>query len=434
MKRAKYEHGRVMHAGVPVCVDTRVMARRGFTLLELMLAVLVGSMVVVLAIALLTSIERSNSMISARTEQTADMQTVRLVMNRAFNSILAAQPLQNQNRGPAVAQATAEGEAAPPPVPERMQAPRVVLELDSNTAGVMERRDADGSVVTQAPQRLEIVLLDSPVPSASNVDPFVLARVAKREARRQKSVSEPADAAGDEAVGTDPAATDEPAATGGATGEAAAEENAVEDGDLGVRAIRGVFELLPQQLTVAQREQLRESVRQKPIYELWWRPVASPKTAREWTAMSRGERVVETARLGKPMKLASGLTFARWRMFDDRAKRTEYEATQYNQLPAYAEFEAETTAGIRHQWLFEIGWAIGPETSAERDANKVNRPVPGADAAGAQGGTPGGAEGGAQSGKGQGGEVGTGRGQTGTGGKGESGKNSGKTSGKGGGK
>lgn len=351
--------------------------RGGFTLLEMVLAVMVGSMVVALSIALLTSIERGSSMMGARTAQTADMQTARLVINRALNSILAAPPVQNQGRAPAVARA--EGE--PAPEPERSSAPRVMLDIDPLVTGVMERRELDGTVVVQQPQRLEIVLLDSPVPSASNVDPFALARVAKREATKKKrqsesdaaASSEPGADEGDVAKAADEDATDDAADDGttdeDATGEDG-ERQSVEDGDLGARAVRGVFELRPQLLTAAQRERLRESVRSKPVYELWWRPVASPTSVAEWTAMSRGERLVETARLGRPYRLAGDITFARWRMFDDREKRTRFEATQYNQLPAYAEFEVETTAGLRHQWLFEIGWAIGPETTAEREASR----------------------------------------------------------------
>jgi hypothetical protein len=352
--------------------------RRAFTLLEMVLAVMVGSMVVVLSIALLTSIERGSSMMGARTEQTAEMQTARLVLNRALNSILAAPPVQNQGRAPAVARA--EGEA-PAPV-ERSTAPRVLLDVDPQATGVMERRDPDGTVVVQQPQRLEIVLLDSPVPSSSNVDPFALARVAKREANKKKRQSE-SDAAANTETGRgdgeltnpdDPTADEdtEDAAADETDPDAAGEGQSVEDGDLGVRAVRGVFELREQLLTAAQRERLRESARDKAVYELWWRPVASPTSVAEWTAMSRGERIVEAARLGRPVRLAGDITFARWRMFDDREKRTQYEATQYNQLPAYAEFEVETTAGLRHQWLFEIGWAIGPETTAEREASRSN--------------------------------------------------------------
>lgn len=364
---------------------TTTRGRRGFTLLEMVLAVMVGSMVVVLSIGLLTSIERGNGMMSARTEQTSEMQTTRMVMNRAFNSILASQPPQNQGRAPAVATATAEGAEPVAAAPTRSQAPRVMLDQDARVGGVMERREPDGTIVQQVPQRLEIVLLDSPVPSASNVDPFALARVAKREASRKKARELGTDRAngGEGADGVlgviddiasptteDPATDTEGNATEDGEAGEDGEGQAVEDGDLGVRAVRGVFELVPQSLTVAQRGQLRESVRTKPIYELWWRPLASPQTVDEWLAMSRGEQMLETARLGKPYKLASNLTFARWRMFDDREKRTRYEATVYNQLPAYAEFEVETTAGLRHQWLFEIGWAIGPETSAEREASR----------------------------------------------------------------
>lgn len=347
-----------------VIVGGNARGRRGFSLLEMVLAVMVGSMVVMLSIALLTSIERGSGMMGARTEQTAEMQTVRLVMNRALNSILAAPPVQNQGRAPAVARA--EGE--PAPAPERTQAPRVMLDFDPQVTGVMERRDADGSVVVQQPQRLEIVLLDSPVPSAMDVDPFALARVAKREAARRERGND-GNAEGEQEGAGDETSREEDVTAAGETA-AGEEEQSVEDGDLGVRAVRGVFELRQQLLTAAQRERLRESVRNKPIYELWWRPLASPTSAAEWAAMSRGERMVETVRLGRPVRLAGDITFARWRMFDDREKRTQYEATQYNQLPAYAEFEVETTAGLRHQWLFEIGGAIGPETTAEREASR----------------------------------------------------------------
>jgi prepilin-type N-terminal cleavage/methylation domain-containing protein len=113
--------------GLPLWKQTR----RGFSLLEMSLAVVVGSMVVMLAIALLNSIERGNAMMSLRTQQTVDMQTTRLVLNRTFSTILAAQAMQQTGRAPVVAQAVPEG--TPPAAvepPARQSAPRVLLTLD----------------------------------------------------------------------------------------------------------------------------------------------------------------------------------------------------------------------------------------------------------------------------------------------------------------
>jgi hypothetical protein len=36
-------------------------------------------------------------------------------------------------------------------------------------------------------------------------------------------------------------------------------------------------------------------------------------------------------------------------------------------LPAYIEFQIQTSTGIRAEWMFEVGWAKGPEVRKPRN-------------------------------------------------------------------
>ena len=352
---------------------------RGFTLLEMLLAASIGAVIMIACVGVFFVLERSDRALSLRAEQTSDLQRTRLVMARTFGRLLlsdaprprSAANLSEPNRTAAetAAAAAAAANLAPPASPPP---PRLVLAADARLAGrrMTRRVTADtesGDAI--APQRLELVLSESPVPT-TRADPFLAARLAASTDERGRRAERDAAAKATAAV---PA----PPSDGAAEGDPdAAEEAALPPGDAAaqdegspVRALRGVFEFRPQ------RRMLRVGADADALpaesWELWWRPLPRLGSEGHEPGPSRAE--------GEPYLVASNLRYARWRVFDDRVRKDAVEVTWTHQLPAYVELEAETAAGLAVNWMFEVGFASGPETPRVRTIAPPNVEVPGPD-------------------------------------------------------
>lgn len=338
-------------------------SRRAFTLLEVALAVAIGALVMLGALTLLSSIQKSESMLSNRADDSGELQRLRLVFQRTFSTMLVSQSTV-VNRQPAVATATpAEGGSQQTPSqPIDDTPPRVLLDVDdryaSATNAVMTMKRENGEIVQSIPQKLEVVLIDPPVPTTA-IDVFAAAKAIKRDTGRmgfldrRRMTGEGQDANYDNAPGID--LSEALAKSDGSTEEESDEGT--------VRAIRGVFELRVPEPVAGQRIDPRA----KPTYELWWVPVAARRTVEEIREMTRTQRRIEAIAAGDPFMIARNITFLRIRMFDDRAKKSVYSAIYQKDLPAYVEVDVETKSGMRGEWLFEVGWAIGPETGKQAE-------------------------------------------------------------------
>jgi prepilin-type N-terminal cleavage/methylation domain-containing protein len=386
-----------------------VSTRRGFTLIEVALASVIGAVVLLAAMALVMTLERTQRGVAKRAHEAAQLQRSRLVMQRAFGSILVSAPAP-QTR-PAVATATPidesgaaapgnmpregvarevdasdRGRRAPGEAPDRSPGsrsgassqalrgggqqpaegaggdsaapssglrapenapPRVILHQDALVSQyVMMVKEEGGVVSPTPPQRLELVLIEPPVPT-QQPDPFVLAHAVRLETKRRGISHERAE----EEAPFDPAA------------ELSAESDdpdAEPSEDWGIRAVRGAFELIPQEDRTG-RVTLDETGNPK-AWELWWVPLAPRHTIEEVRDMGRARAVLEASSYGEPFKIANDLASCRFRMFDDRVRKSEFEATIQNQLPAYVEVDIATVGGQTASWLFEVSWATGPET------------------------------------------------------------------------
>lgn len=358
------------------------MSRRGFTLLETALAASIGAALVVIALMMLMGMERTSRLLSVRAEQGSDLAKVRLVMQRTTLSFLVA-PNPVRPRPAATPARPVDPNAPPEPTPaERILTPRIILEADPRLAGLRMTRRDDPEVY--GVQRLEVVLMDSPVPES----PRDFWGWAEGSMRR----------------------VDQPSGEGGP----GVEEALADEAQAPVRAVRGAFEFWPQIGRGAQRdlEAIREldgwGVEKPLLWELWWVPL-----------QPRGEYLDDPPppplMLGDAYLIARNIRYARWTFFDDREHKVAFETALRQGLPAFVELEVETGAGLRSQFMFETDWAIGPETA---------RPTPPPS-------TPEGAGGPGRGGTGTGGggTFGTGGGGTGTGG----GKDDGKGGGGGGG-
>ena len=383
--------------------------RRAFTVLEVALASVIGAIVLMAALSLVMTLERTQRTVSTRANESAQLQRARLVMQRAFGSILVSAPAPTRTtvatavatdattpaapaggqdvsreldastrgrrapgeaaqRGPgdargsaatagsasqsgdAKSSGTADGNPLQPMIRAPEDAPpRVILHHDELVSQyTMTLKEPDGTVLAIAPQRLELVLIEPPVPTQQH-DAFALARAVRLETQRRgiahERVEEESEILGD------PTAPEE---------AAEADADAEPSEDWGIRAVRGAFELIPKE--DKQGRLMLDDLGNPKAWELWWVPLAPRHTIEEVREMGRARAILEASSYGEPFRIATDLASCRFRMFDDRVRKEEFQATIQNQLPAYVEVDIATIGGLSASWLFEISWATGPET------------------------------------------------------------------------
>lgn len=384
--------------------------RRAFTLLEVALASVIGAIVLMAALSLVMTLERTQRTVSTRANESAQLQRARLVMQRAFGSILVSAPAPtrttvatavatdaaapastpsgqdvsreldastrgrrapgeaaqrgpgdargsaaaagsaSQSGGDAKSAGTADSNPLQPMIrPPEDAPPRVILHHDELVSQyTMTLKEADGTVLAIAPQRLELVLIEPPVPTQQH-DAFVLARAVRLETQRRGIAHERVEE--EPEIFGDPTAPEE---------AAEADADAEPSEDWGIRAVRGAFELIPKE--DKQGRQMLDDLGNPKAWELWWVPLAPRHTIEEVREMGRARAILEASSYGEPFRIATDLASCRFRMFDDRVRKEEFQATIQNQLPAYVEVDIATIGGLSASWLFEISWATGPET------------------------------------------------------------------------
>lgn len=347
------------------------MNRRGFTLLELVLAVALGTVIVGVAWGLMMSVDRADRAIEATATETAQLERARLVASRMAASILMAPGSDPRKLATPGGESTDDksrprrrsrtGINPDDPLPT----PRIMLQPDLLAGGVMTpaRTVLDGELLSGrlvpagefgtgvVPQRLEIVLVDPPVPMT--IDTFEAARrVLRRNAARGSAREEAGDVA-----------------------ETAPEAEASEEAepDVAVRAFRGVFQLRPQAYSDEEMRRLAQGEAIRPKWQLEWQAL-----------MPRGsfpqDGVPPEAILdGTPRVIAQDLTYANWVFFDNGERKTAFDGTWGSDLPAYVELELETARGVQVNWMFEIGWAFGPEVPPTApDTSRIGKDASGA--------------------------------------------------------
>ncbi len=345
--------------------------RRGFTMLEVVMAASLGALVVIACLSVMYTMQRTDEMLAKRAEHAGDLERLRMVAQRATTTLVMSTDRlppaprsgeQDVGAGSRFGrfQAGEAGGLAP--------VPRLILEDDQRAGGWVMRstggRDfqADASPV----QRIEFVLSDPPVPSAES-DFFARAglregeRLSRRDSQsrfaNESRFSKESRFAGSapenvrsKNEGVKTAAEDPSIKKADTFGESGEE-------DLGsVRAVRGALEVRPQRPSGRTIREAAANDEEVPeAYEVWWVPLPP----RENGSDRPSEEAIGLA--GDPVKVAGNLRFVKWRLFDDREWKSALEATWFQQLPAYMELSAETTSGMTAKWLFEVDWATGPE-------------------------------------------------------------------------
>jgi prepilin-type N-terminal cleavage/methylation domain-containing protein len=330
------------------------MRRPGFTLLELVLAMALGTVIVGVAWALMYSADRADRAIEENGIASAQLERARLATTRMAASVLMApgsdprklaQPESTDDK-PSPRRRNRVGINPDDPLPT----PRIMLTTDLAAGGVMtpQRTGMDPALLGErmvssgafgmgvVPQRLEIVLVDPPVPMT--IDKFEAARrVLRRNAERNQRIS-------DAVEGSEDAE---------ALADAAEQEDA--EPDVAVRAFRGVFQFRPEGYTDEEIARLERGEAIRPRWKLEWQPL-----------MPRGlyaqdSEPPEAVLDGPARVIATDLAYANWIFFHKGQRTTEFNGTWGGDLPAYLELELETVSGVQVNWMFEVGWAFGPE-------------------------------------------------------------------------
>jgi hypothetical protein len=337
---------------------------RGFTMLELVLAAALGGFVILATLAVFLQIDRTETLLAARTRDSNELANMRLVIQRATsNFVMSTDPLparEQARQGEAGTNSRFDDSRQKQMLASEL-APRLVLEEDPVVARVAWRREASADWWGDATrvQRLEVVLSDSPVPQ-EELDPF--GRVGGGLGERRKfyvrgDVTERRERAGERAG--------ESKKKGDEKVKEVKPQGAPEDARGGtpteaevapVRAIRGAFELRPQPLTPAQAAAFErgEWPEEARAWQMWWVPLRPRESGLE-----PAER--ESPEVATEFLVASNLRYVEWKMFDDGEHKSRMVATWEQQLPAYVEVSVQTVSGIDANWMFEVDWGRGPE-------------------------------------------------------------------------
>jgi type II secretory pathway pseudopilin PulG len=398
---------------------------RAFTLVELMLAVVVSTLVIAAALAMFFTFERSDRALERRFDDAANLERVHFVVGRALSTIVVsdstraagegrgdnpdsnpedtppdAGSILNEARRLAVSRAITRSPAGattgttPGTIPGTVPTPGDVSITDEpgtdrakykpppSPPRILLESAGSGQDSEPSPQRLELVLMRSPVgdPRATHAELEAAARHSIFEDRsRQPRAGEPRDRtdrpAGDTTTPREGTPRDSTRRDASPTADARPQEDESEVGmeDTVLRAVRGSFELRRQTKVPTRADGEPET---RPVWELWWVPLA-PRTLPLAEAGQPGEAPVPA---GTPTHIASNIVALQWRAFDDREFKTRYAATTWNDLPAYFDVKIETLSGLSGHWLFEVDSVRGQEISSGRDrrdaaraSNAVNR-------------------------------------------------------------
>ncbi len=345
-------------------MSTPLRPSTGFTLVEVVLAAAIASIVGVACLGVFATFDRADASLAARAREHEQLSALHLVAGRVAQSLVVAErpatsrkPGSSKDTGddpasgidpnePLRGRADPELEAA-----KAKLAPRLEL-----TSSATERREPLGieealamgvraTRFTSAPQRLQVVVQTSPVPQAGALSDVeaLLKRVARQRAkdrreerlRRAKADRDQRDSA------LVPEEDEEPPSL--------------------LAAHRGDLELRPMPA--------RAPGQPSPGWEMWWVPQAPPD-------------LPDSAPEGDPYQVATDLAYVRWRVFQGRAFHEEFVTKILDDLPAYLELEVQTLGGLEASWLFELNWSVGSELAENRAADPV-------DASGASKGTEG---------------------------------------------
>jgi type II secretory pathway component PulJ len=302
-------------------------SQSGFTILETLLAASLGAVLVLVALGIMGAMDRTQAAVQRRQEQVDALTRLHVVMEKIFGHLV----MQNSTSVPVAGTTTTARSTAGPEVQkegirngEKTLEPRarLLLEVDAGS-----KSNASLGAIGRGvrPQRMEVVLDKAPVPPGWG---------------RQT------------------------------TAEVILASQAAEEMRINMASVRGVFELRPDRFTPAGAASITAAPTEGGM-TLWWRPLPSQPTG------AKGDPyAMEPMEDPSAVPIISGLVQCQWLAFKtimednkpkSREKLPELTATQFQDLPAYMEMMVRTAGGVTMNWMFEVSWTNGPETTEEAE-------------------------------------------------------------------
>jgi len=320
-------------------------APRAFTLVELTLAIVVGSLVLLGVSGVFAATRNMDRIFGSQYNTSTQLHITQLTIRKA---LLSLQISQDQRIIPGVEEDPAEGEFDGP-----ASRSRIILQPDPIYQSL---QSAQSMPRNWTPQRFEVVLSSPPIALNMATKAASWARITDRD---EDSL--------------DFSSTD---ASGG--------------------IIRSVFELRPD----GSREQIMRGVgimdpdpkadeqsrfanstpNSTPTptgWTLWWRPVLNTESnfLRDGGIPLRDSAGTEDEirfRLAGAIPLIKDIQLCSWTIYKSDVKVDEYEALSMSELPAYAEFEILLNNGQYASWMFEVDWTVGDDPLELAEENNGN--------------------------------------------------------------
>lgn len=296
-------------------------ARRGFTLVELTLAMVIGGLVLLGVSGVFAAAQNMERIFGNQYTASTQLHITQMTIRR---SLLSLQMREDQRNNAADEQGVDTSDVD---TPERS---RIILENDpiySSFTGTFQ------------PQRFEVVLSAPPIALNMGTKAAAWARINDRD---EDSL-----------------------------------DFSTEDASGGV--LRSVFELRPdgsregimRRVGImdpdlrADQELVTASISSRG-WTLWWRPILRT----EANYLRDGGLPLEDSigteeeirfRLAGAIPLVSGIQSCLWTIFKSDEKVNDYTALSMSDLPAYAEFELLLEDGQYASWMFEVDWVLGDD-------------------------------------------------------------------------
>lgn len=330
-------------------------AAGGFTMLEVMLAVILGAMVLTTALGVFTALQRTSRRNEERLQTAMELAQAHRAVELALRTMILS-----DTRAPVPAAASIPGQPAPatPPAPdpadETFARPRVILSRDESLPP-MYWVDGQGRTVKLDAQRLEITIERPPVfaepgPGETytpNVRRVYASRHQRDRDRRLEERRADREEPGDEL-----------------------EENPYDDTEPAIAAgVRGVFALRWDE------DRPRPGELPKPeggSWSLWWRtlpPIVDVPGMERIEGLSNEE--LERNPMYRPVLLASNLRWCKWEAVRAGETLTEFTSTWWEDLPAYVTLEIQTYTGKWSKWMFEVQGTRGKEPGTPLDGART---------------------------------------------------------------
>lgn len=383
-------------------MSPRPAKRRAFTLLEVMLALALSSIVALSAYGLFEVIRRSERRQFVRMGETDEIARTYKAMERAFRSlVMSDRPMPGdekvmQERLREFERRVDNGDPDPPLEDDEPE-PRLILRSDPSSP-LLEVETDSGRTRMKA-QVFEIVVRTPPVLGARpDTRLFDRALEAGRDGRDVLRERDRRDRERDRETDREE----------GAAADGAAESDESEEIPVLAPGVRGVFELIPDGVdplgalgpnTGLEGWSPRQAA--APGWTLWWRELPPPPPEEDADAEDEDEsaprRSLEEVQAEQMVRLAAarrvplmtGLRWIRWEVYRGKRFDTRTRATWISELPGFVKVAFETVEGRRENWMFEVSWTSGPEPGTEVTASALpGRPPPLTDpTTGTRGGT-----------------------------------------------